>query len=100
MNAKLQKPILILFFTLFSLLLSGTFLGIENLRFSEIDWLLGGGDISNAQNGWTFFKNDKWHFPLGKNPNYGLEISNSIIFTDSIPLLAFLFPQKVPFPVL
>ena len=28
---------------------------------------------------------------MGKNPNYGLEIANSIIFTDNIPLLAITF---------
>ena len=91
MNIKLKKQLLILFFALCSILLSVSFLGAENLRFDKIDWLLGNGDISNAQNGWTFFKNDKWHFPLGKNPNYGLESSNSIIFSDSIPLFAFIF---------
>ena len=91
MDSKLQKLILILFFTIFSLILLVGFLGTENIKFGEINWLLGSGDISNAQNGWTFFKNDKWHFPLGKNPNYGLEISNSIIFSDSIPLFAFIF---------
>ena len=85
------KQIIILFFALCSLLLSIAFLGFENLKFNEIDWLLGASDVSNAQNGWTFFKNDKWHFPIGKNPNYGLDISTSIIFSDSIPLLAFIF---------
>ena len=91
MKIKPQKQIIILFLALCSLLLTAGFLGIENLQFSKIDWLLGAGDISNGQNGWTFFKNDEWHFPLGKNPNYGLETSNSIIFSDSIPLLAFIF---------
>ena len=91
MNTNIKSRILILFFALCSFLLSAGFLGLENLRFDEINWLLGSGDISNAQNGWTFFKNDSWHFPLGKNPNYGLDISNSIIFSDSIPILAFIF---------
>ena len=91
MNQKTIKKISILFFLLFSFYLTLNFLGIENLYFNNIDWLLGGGDISNAQNGWTFFKNDKWHFPIGKNPNYGLEISTSIIFSDSIPLFSFNF---------
>ena len=91
MNQKTIKKISILFFLLFSFYLTLNFLGIENLYFNNIDWLLGGGDIANAQNGWTFFKNDKWHFPIGKNPNYGLEVSNSIIFSDSIPLFAFIF---------
>ena len=55
MDSKLQKLILILFFTIFSLILLVGFLGTENIKFGEINWLLGSGDISNAQNGWTFF---------------------------------------------
>tara|TARA_B100000686_G_C16805430_1_gene989826 strand:+ start:5145 stop:7280 length:2136 start_codon:yes stop_codon:yes gene_type:complete len=91
MNLKLKKQLITLSFAICSFLLAAAFLGFENLKFNEINWLLGTSDISNAQNGWTFFKNDKWHFPLGKNPNYGLDISTSIIFSDSIPLLAFIF---------
>ena len=36
-------------------------------------------------------KNDFWRFPLGSNPNFGDEFGNSIIFSDSIPILAFFF---------
>ena len=39
----------------------------------------------------AFFKNDIWRFPLGSNPNFGDGISNSIIYSDSIPILALLF---------
>jgi hypothetical protein len=41
--------------------------------------------------GWMFFRNSPWTFPIGLNPTYGLEFSNSIVFSDSIPLMAFLF---------
>jgi hypothetical protein len=41
--------------------------------------------------GWIFFRNSPWTFPLGLNPTYGLDFSNSIVFSDSIPLMAFLF---------
>ena len=41
--------------------------------------------------GWIFFRNSPWTFPIGLNPTYGLEFSNSIVFSDSIPLMAFLF---------
>ncbi|WP_218068224.1 DUF6311 domain-containing protein [Candidatus Thiosymbion oneisti] len=41
--------------------------------------------------GWHFFRNSDWSFPIGLNPDYGLELSNAILFSDSIPLLAFLF---------
>jgi hypothetical protein len=41
--------------------------------------------------GWMFFRNSPWSFPLGLNPTYGLDFSSSIVFSDSIPLMAFLF---------
>ena len=88
---KFFEKYLLLFFFIVSFSLTLSFLGLENLHFDNVDWLYSTADVSNAQNGWTFFKNDKWHFPLGKSPNYGLEIGTSIIFSDSIPLFAFFF---------
>ncbi len=41
--------------------------------------------------GWMFFRNGSWTFPIGLNPTYGLDFSNSIVFSDSIPLVAFVF---------
>lgn len=41
--------------------------------------------------GWMFFRNSPWTFPIGLNPTYGLEFSSSIVFSDSIPLMAFVF---------
>ena len=40
--------------------------------------------------GWLFFKESKWNIPLGLNPNYGLEMSSTIVYSDSIPLMAIL----------
>ena len=54
------------------------------------DWLYN-GDLSIYQIGWKFFRDDHWRFPLGLNPNYGIYNGGSIIFSDSIPLLAFIF---------
>ena len=73
-----------------SFLTSLYLLGFDNLNFLNKNWLYL-GDLSVYQIGWEFFRNDSWKFPLGFNPNYGLELANSIIFTDSIPLLAFIF---------
>ena len=66
-------------------------LGHHYINFNNYDWLNSGGDISTSQIGWKFFKNDLWRFPLGLNPNYGIELGNSIVFTDSIPLFAITF---------
>ena len=62
----------------------------------NIAWL-GEGDPAQHFLGWQFFRNSSWSFPLGLNPGYGLELSNAIVFSDSNPLLAFLFKPFAPF---
>ncbi len=57
---------------------------------TNIGWL-GEGDQAFSYLGWLFFRDTGWSSPIGLNPDYGLEISSAIIFSDSIPLLAFLF---------
>lgn len=88
---KRTNTLIIFFYLIIAFVISGLFLGFENLSFTRNDWILGSGDKTNSHIAWTFFRNDIWHFPIGKNPNYGLDIANSIIFTDSIPILAFIF---------
>ena len=73
-----------------SFLISLYLLGFDNLNFFNKNWLYL-GDLYQYQIGWEFFRNDSWRFPLGFNPNYGLEFGTSIAYTDSIPLLAFIF---------
>lgn len=46
--------------------------------------------------GWAFFRSEPWSLPLGLNPSYGLALSNSIVYSDSIPLFAI--PFKVISP--
>jgi hypothetical protein len=67
-----------------------TVIGPYALRPSNIAWL-GHGDPATHYLGWEFFRHIGWSFPLGLNPSYGLEISNAILYSDSIPVLAFLF---------
>ena len=57
---------------------------------TNIAWL-GAGDPATNYLGWLFFRNSEWSFPIGLNPTYGLELGSAILFTDSNPLLAFLF---------
>lgn len=61
----------------------------------NIAWL-GLGDPAQNYLGWLFFRNADWSFPIGLNPNYGLEIGNAIVYSDSNPLLAFLFKPFAP----
>jgi putative flippase GtrA len=56
-----------------------------------VDWLME-GDPATHFLGWHFFRNTPFfQWPLGANPGYGAEMSSSIVFSDSVPLFAFLF---------
>jgi hypothetical protein len=57
---------------------------------SNISWLAQ-GDPATSYLGWAFFADAPWGFPLGANPDYGLELGSSIVYSDSIPLLALVF---------
>ena len=78
-----------IFFILVSLALTIILFGPENFRFTNISWI-SYYDMIGHQVAWKFFYNDIWHFPLGKNPNYGIDIGSSIVFTEAVPLLSFI----------
>ena len=89
MIKKINFKIHILFI-LISLGLTIILFGLENFKFTSIGWITY-GDMISDQLAWKFFYNDNWHFPLGKNPNFGIEIGNSIIFKGAVPLLSIIF---------
>ena len=72
--------------------------GLGILNTQNIAWL---SHLDPAQHylGWAFFRSSPWSWPPGLNPSYGLEISSSIVFSDSIPLLAFLFKPFTLTPI-
>ena len=81
-----------LLFILISLFTTFIILGTDFINISNTRWIHNvGSDVSPSHVGWFFFKNDVWRFPLGINPNYGDEIGSSIIYSDSIPILALFF---------
>lgn len=65
--------------------------GIRILDFTYDDWLLNGGDLSQHYLGWCFFRNSDWCFPAGLMNKIAYPNQVSVIFTDSVPLLALLF---------
>lgn len=70
--------------------------GSRILNPQNIAWLAN-GDPAQHYLGWVFFRNSEWTFPIiGLNPNFGLEISSSIVFSDSNPLFAILFKLLSP----
>ena len=64
--------------------------GPKALNPLNIDWLLRGESLEDYL-AWVFYRRSPWSWPIGINPNYGLEISSSIVYSDSIPLLAIFF---------
>ena len=64
--------------------------GLDFIKINNQEWL-NSGDISTYQIGWKYFREDVWRFPIGLNPNYGIYLNGSIVFSDSIPFLAIFF---------
>ena len=72
--------------------------GLHILPPDSTDWIMAGFlDPQQAYLGWEFFRHTPlWQFPIGANPALGMDISSSIVFTDSIPLLAIIFKPFSP----
>lgn len=80
-----------------SLLASLLILGTSPLKTGNINWLfIINPDPLTHYLGWAFYRQSDWSFPIGLNPEYGLEISSSIVFSDSIPLFAIFFKLFKP----
>ncbi len=58
---------------------------------SYFRWLFWLPDPATQFLGWHSFRLEPWHLPPGAATNYGMDMGSSIVFTDSIPLLALLF---------
>lgn len=61
---------------------------------SHTGWMLSGQigpDPVQYWLGWAYFRLSPWTAPPGLNPLFGMELSSSIFYADSIPLLALTF---------
>ena len=65
--------------------------GFAILNPRNVSWLLADFDMTLEYLGWAFYRYGPWTFPIGLNPNFGLDISSSIIYSNSMPLLAMVF---------
>ena len=54
---------------------------------TNIDWRMR-GDPGRNYVGWQFFRSEPWTFPPGAIRSYGHPVGTSVVFTDSIPLVA------------
>jgi hypothetical protein len=65
--------------------------GFAILNPRNVSWLLADFDMTLEYLGWAFYRYGPWTFPIGLNPNFGLDISSSIIYSNSLPLFAMVF---------
>ena len=65
--------------------------GGEVLNPQYTGWLMGRFDPIQHYLGWDFFRRSEWANPIGLSPTFGLDISSSIVYADSIPLMAIIF---------
>jgi len=72
--------------------------GFAPLNPINASWILGRLDPTQHYLGWLFYRNGEWTIPLGLNPLFGQDLSSSIVYSDSIPLLAI--PFKLLGPIL
>jgi hypothetical protein len=74
----------------------GYITGGRILRPNRVEWLLK-DDPATGFLGWQFFRQAPLlQFPLGANPGYGTDFGSSVVYTDSLPLLALLFKPFSP----
>jgi hypothetical protein len=67
--------------------------GLKPLNPANVNWLYFGLNSDPIQHyyGWLFFKDSQWGIPIGENLRYGDSQASSIVYSDSIPLLAIAF---------
>ena len=98
-RAEVQSSVMILLQTGLAAFLGATFFlwlfGVRPLDPTNIGWLMH-GDPAQHYLGWVFFRGESWHWPPGRIENFGAPVGTGIVFTDSIPLLAFLFKPFSP----
>ncbi len=72
--------------------------GIHILLPTHTDWIMRGYmDLRQHYLGWCLFRNAGWQFPFGLMDTATYPFNTSIIYTDSIPLLAVFFKILSPF---
>lgn len=70
--------------------------GVHILNPVYVDWLITGGDRPQHYLGWVAYRNSQWFFPIGLTDQLSYPMKTSVIFTDSIPLLAVFFKLLSP----
>lgn len=86
-----QRVLASLFMLIFTTSIFAMYVGVNVLDFKRVGWLMI-GDPGQSWSGWNFFRNTPLlQWPLGLNYNYGMGVGGSVVYTDSIPVMAFIF---------
>ena len=87
----IEKNIKILLLYIFLGLVTTIYiLGFDYLSFTNTDWLRS-HDMTTELVTWKYYKNDIWRFPIGNNPNYGMDLASGIDPEKTIEL-----PKSIP----
>ena len=70
--------------------------GAKVLNPTHTDWLMHQGDLTQHYIGWLAFRHDSWQFPPGVMRNVIYPVGTSVVFMDSIPLMAIFFKLLNP----
>jgi Family of unknown function (DUF6311) len=66
--------------------------GLSIINPNNINWIMSvHHDWGTHYLGWAFYRYDPWTFPLGYTSSYNYPLGTNVGFTDTIPLLAFIF---------
>ncbi|WP_206551791.1 DUF6311 domain-containing protein, partial [Pantoea dispersa] len=88
MSKDIKDPVFILLSILIGIITFFIFLDVTIINPKNIAWLMK-GDPAQHYLGWSTFRHTPLiQWPIGMNYNYGMAVSSSIVFTDSIPLIA------------
>jgi len=90
---KITMPLLISFslgILSFFIVLSPNILNPTNTN-----WLFS-GDPAGVYLGWVFYRNSEWTMPIGLIPKYGVGLDTSLVYVDSIPIMAYIFKLLSP----
>ena len=86
----MNKDKSIIYYVILGIFCSYFILGNNFFSFTNTSWL-NSMDMAQDIVSWKYFKNDIWRFPIGMNPNYGIDLGNSIVFTGAVPILEIFF---------
>lgn len=70
--------------------------GFSLLDVTNVSWLYAKADLTQHYNGWMFYRNSAWHFPIGLMNTVTYPDYYSVVYTDAIPLFAVFFKLLSP----